>query len=88
MRADAIAHSQKNARWTYRLEGDPDRAFAQARHQKLKQEITVEKGRVIQENFGDYPVSRIQECALIEVHIFASDKTGKYEKRLRARKGH
>ncbi|HEY6764040.1 MAG TPA: xanthine dehydrogenase family protein molybdopterin-binding subunit [Candidatus Sulfotelmatobacter sp.] len=44
----------------------------------LKTEITLEKGRVQQRNFHDYPMLRMQECPTIEVHIVPSkqDPTG------------
>jgi isoquinoline 1-oxidoreductase beta subunit len=40
-------------------------------------EITIDKGRVRQTNFGDYRVMRINEAPRVEVHIVAStDKPG------------
>jgi isoquinoline 1-oxidoreductase beta subunit len=44
----------------------------------LKTEITLEKGRVQQRNFHDYPMLRMLECPVIEVHIVPSkeDPTG------------
>ena len=38
----------------------------------LKGEITIDKGRVVQKHFNDYPVVRHQEMPLIEVHIVPS----------------
>ena len=38
----------------------------------LKNEITIEKGRVAQSNFGDYPMLTIDECPAIEVHLVPS----------------
>jgi CO/xanthine dehydrogenase Mo-binding subunit len=35
----------------------------------LKGEITVEAGRVVQSNFHDYPLLRIDEMPLVEVHV-------------------
>ncbi len=34
--------------------------------------ITIERGRVVQSNFGDYPMLRIGEMPLVEVHILES----------------
>jgi isoquinoline 1-oxidoreductase beta subunit len=44
----------------------------------LKTEITLDKGRVQQRNFHDYPMIRMNECPIIEVHIMPSkqDPTG------------
>jgi isoquinoline 1-oxidoreductase beta subunit len=44
----------------------------------LKTEITLDKGRVQQTNFHNYPMLRIHECPVIEVHIVPSkeDPTG------------
>ena len=39
----------------------------------LKGEITFEKGRVVQSNFHDYEVLRMNEAPKIETHIIASD---------------
>lgn len=36
-------------------------------------EITLERGRVQQSNFHDYPMLRIHETPLVEVHIVPSD---------------
>jgi len=38
----------------------------------LKGEITIEKGRVTQSNFGDYPMVTMEECPIIEVHVAPS----------------
>ena len=38
----------------------------------LKGEITIDKGRVVQRHFGDYPVLRHNEMPEIEVHIVPS----------------
>ncbi|SHG37302.1 xanthine dehydrogenase family protein molybdopterin-binding subunit [Massilia sp. CF038] len=38
----------------------------------LWSEITLEKGRVVQSNFGDYRVMRMNEAPHVEVHIVAS----------------
>jgi len=38
----------------------------------LKDEITLEAGRVKQRNFHDYPMLRINEAPAIEVHIVPS----------------
>jgi isoquinoline 1-oxidoreductase beta subunit len=38
----------------------------------LKSEITIEKGRVAQSNFGDYPMLTLDECPAIEVHLAPS----------------
>jgi isoquinoline 1-oxidoreductase beta subunit len=35
----------------------------------LKSEITIERGRVAQSNFHDYPMLTIDECPAIEVHL-------------------
>jgi len=35
----------------------------------LKSEITIERGRVAQSNFHDYPMLTIAECPVIEVHL-------------------
>ena len=43
----------------------------------LYDELTVENGRVVQSNFHDYRVPRINEMPEIDVHVFAdSDKPG------------
>ncbi len=41
----------------------------------LKQKITIEKGRVQQSNFHDYPVVRMSEAPLIETHIVPSTES-------------
>jgi isoquinoline 1-oxidoreductase beta subunit len=40
--------------------------------------ITIDRGRVTQSNFNDYPLLRIQEMPVVEVHIMPSseDPTG------------
>jgi isoquinoline 1-oxidoreductase beta subunit len=38
----------------------------------LKGEITVEAGRVVQSNFHDYPMLRIDEMPVVEVHLVPS----------------
>jgi isoquinoline 1-oxidoreductase beta subunit len=38
----------------------------------LKSEITLDQGRVVQGNFGEYPMLRISEMPAIEVHIVPS----------------
>jgi len=38
----------------------------------LKSEITIERGRVVQGNFGDYPMLTLDECPTIEVHLAPS----------------
>jgi isoquinoline 1-oxidoreductase beta subunit len=38
----------------------------------LKQEITVKDGAVVQSNFGDFPMIRMPEAPLIDVHLVAS----------------
>ena len=40
----------------------------------LKAEATVKNGRVQQSNFHDYPILRMDEMPLVEVHIVASDR--------------
>jgi isoquinoline 1-oxidoreductase subunit beta len=40
----------------------------------LKTEITLEKGRVQQSNFHDYPMLRMSESPVIEVHIVPSEE--------------
>jgi isoquinoline 1-oxidoreductase subunit beta len=35
----------------------------------LKGEITLKEGRIVQSNFHDYPLLRIDEMPLIEVHL-------------------
>jgi len=43
----------------------------------LWQEVTLDKGRVVQSNFGDYRVMRINEMPQVEVFIVPStDKPG------------
>jgi isoquinoline 1-oxidoreductase subunit beta len=38
----------------------------------LKSAITIERGRVVQSNFHDYPMLTIDECPAIEVHLAPS----------------
>ena len=38
----------------------------------LKSEITIDKGRVVQSNFDDNPVLRLNEAPVVEVHIIQS----------------
>jgi isoquinoline 1-oxidoreductase beta subunit len=38
----------------------------------LRGEITIDKGRVVQSHFGDYPVVRIQESPVVETFIVPS----------------
>jgi isoquinoline 1-oxidoreductase subunit beta len=38
----------------------------------LKKEITFEQGRVGQSNFNDYPVIRMSESPVVDVHIVKS----------------
>jgi isoquinoline 1-oxidoreductase beta subunit len=40
----------------------------------LKAEITVENGRVQQSNFQDYPLLRMDDMPIIEVHIMPSEE--------------
>jgi isoquinoline 1-oxidoreductase beta subunit len=40
----------------------------------LRGEITIESGRAQQSNFNDYPVVRMNETPLIDVHIMASNE--------------
>jgi isoquinoline 1-oxidoreductase beta subunit len=40
----------------------------------LKEHITIEKGRVQQSNFSNYPILRFDEMPRIEVYIVPSDK--------------
>jgi CO/xanthine dehydrogenase Mo-binding subunit len=40
----------------------------------LKPGISIEKGRVRQSNYNDYPVLRIGEAPRVEVHIVASSE--------------
>ena len=39
----------------------------------LFDEITIDKGAVVQENFPDYPMVHLAECPEIEVHLQESD---------------
>lgn len=43
----------------------------------LKNEITIENNRVKQSNFDDYPILRMDEMPVIEVHIVPSDQPPK-----------
>jgi isoquinoline 1-oxidoreductase beta subunit len=40
----------------------------------LKQTITIEGGRVVQSNFHDFPMLRINEMPKVEVHIVPSEE--------------
>jgi len=40
----------------------------------LKGAITIEKGRVVQKNFWDYPLPRIDEMPKVEVHLVQSNE--------------
>jgi isoquinoline 1-oxidoreductase beta subunit len=40
----------------------------------LKASITIEAGRTQQSNFHDYPLLRIDEMPVVEVHIVPSDR--------------
>jgi len=40
----------------------------------LKARITIRDGRVVQSNFRDYPLLRIDEMPLVETYIVESDK--------------
>ncbi len=37
-------------------------------------EITIDRGRVVQSNFHDYPMLRLAEMPAVEVHLVASDE--------------
>jgi isoquinoline 1-oxidoreductase beta subunit len=59
---------------------NPDDAAAQAEGAivigltaALKSAITIDQGRVVQGNFNDYPLLRIDEMPEIEVHFVKSD---------------
>jgi isoquinoline 1-oxidoreductase beta subunit len=41
----------------------------------LRSEITIDKGRVVQTNFDDNPVLRMDEAPTVEVHIIQSQET-------------
>ena len=38
----------------------------------LHGEITIDKGRVVQSNFHDYPLLRMREMPVVEVHLVSS----------------
>src|SRR5512132_2557889 len=40
----------------------------------LKAEATIKNGRVQQSNFHDYPILRMDEMPLVEVHIVPTDR--------------
>lgn len=40
----------------------------------LKGSITIDKGRVMQSNFDNYPLLRLDECPVIDVHIMPSSE--------------
>jgi isoquinoline 1-oxidoreductase beta subunit len=54
---------------TAQLEG----AVAMALTAALKGEITIERGRVAQRNFHDYPLLSFAEMPAVEVHIMPSE---------------
>jgi isoquinoline 1-oxidoreductase beta subunit len=62
-----IAVNPANAR--YQIEG----ALVYGLTAALKGEITIEKGRVKQSNFHDYPVLRMPEMPAVEVHFAPGD---------------
>ena len=39
----------------------------------LAQEITIERGRVVQNNFGDFPLIRMAQATPVEVHFLVSE---------------
>ena len=39
----------------------------------MLQEITIERGRVAQGNFGDYPLLRFPDVPQVEIHFVESD---------------
>jgi isoquinoline 1-oxidoreductase beta subunit len=41
----------------------------------LKADITIEAGRTQQSNFHDYPLLRMDEMPVVEVHIVSSDES-------------
>jgi isoquinoline 1-oxidoreductase beta subunit len=43
--------------------------------QTLKNEITIDKGRVVQTNFADYDVLRMNEMPKVEVYFVPSQET-------------
>lgn len=59
----------------------PDRVISQmegamimALSMTLESEITVKEGKIVQNNFYDYPVTRINKTPPLHVHILRSDK--------------
>src|SRR6185369_17736982 len=39
----------------------------------LAQEITIERGRVVQSNFHDYPLLRLADAPIVEVHFHRTE---------------
>src|SRR4029078_662295 len=39
----------------------------------LAQDITIERGRVVQNNFGDFPLMRMAQATPVEVHFLVSE---------------
>ena len=56
------------------LEGQVESGVAWGLSYALKSEITIEKGRVAQSNFRDYPVLPIDEMPQVEVYTVPSNK--------------
>jgi len=56
------------------LEGQVESGVAWGLSYALKSEITIEKGRVAQSNFRDYPVLAIDEMPQVEVYTVPSSK--------------